>query len=155
MRLLWGLVHALQKVSKRMAQDLGVTGPQRLVLRVVGLFPGLSAGELAAILHVHPSTLTGVLQRLAAQKLIARGGDPSDRRRAVLHLTTRGALVNASHEGTVETAVGAALGGATPRHRDAARQLLEALTTQLEGGPRASGRKTKALRRAAASRPRR
>ena len=57
MQLLWAVVHGLDKASKRMSAEIGVTGPQRLVLRVVGLFPGLSAGDLAAILHVHPSTL--------------------------------------------------------------------------------------------------
>jgi DNA-binding MarR family transcriptional regulator len=63
MQLLGSVAHGLEKTSKRMAGDFGITGPQRLALRVVGLFPGVSAGELAAILRVHPSTLTGVLQR--------------------------------------------------------------------------------------------
>jgi excinuclease UvrABC ATPase subunit len=72
MRLLWALVHQLQRRSKRMSIELGVTGPHRLVLRVVGLFPGASAGTLAQILHVHTSTLTGVLQRLARQRLLRR-----------------------------------------------------------------------------------
>lgn len=67
MRLLWAVVHGLDKASRRMARHVGVTGPQRLVLRVVGLFPGVSAGDVAAVLHVHPSTLTGVLRRLVAQ----------------------------------------------------------------------------------------
>jgi hypothetical protein len=58
MQLLWAVVHGLERISKRMAGDIGVTGPQRLVLRVVGLFPGMSAGDLATVLHVHPSTLT-------------------------------------------------------------------------------------------------
>lgn len=57
MQLLWAVVHGLERTSKRMILDVGVTGPQRLVLRVVGLYPGVSAGELATILHVHPSTL--------------------------------------------------------------------------------------------------
>ena len=70
MRLIWALVHALQSASKRMATKVGMTGPQRLVIRIVGQRPGLSAGELAEILHVHPSTLTGVLQRLGQRGLI-------------------------------------------------------------------------------------
>ena len=64
MRLLWSIEHSLQRMSKRMEADLGITGPQRLVLRVVGQFPGLSAGELARIVRLHPSTITGILQRL-------------------------------------------------------------------------------------------
>ena len=39
MQLLWGVVHGLEKVSKRMSAEIGVTGPQRLALRVIGLFP--------------------------------------------------------------------------------------------------------------------
>lgn len=68
MQLLWAVVHGLQRTSKRMAGEIGVTGPQRLVLRVVGLLPRLSAGDLATVLRVHPSTLTRVLQRLVAQR---------------------------------------------------------------------------------------
>src|SRR5688572_10921067 len=64
MRLLWAVDHALQQRSKQMLQTHGITGPQRLVLRVVGRYPGIAAGELANVLHVHPSTLTGVLKRL-------------------------------------------------------------------------------------------
>jgi MarR family transcriptional regulator, organic hydroperoxide resistance regulator len=70
LELLWAVAHGLERTSKRMTRDLGVTGPQRLVLRVVGLFPGMSAGELAGILHVHASTLTGVLRRLETQGLL-------------------------------------------------------------------------------------
>jgi DNA-binding MarR family transcriptional regulator len=94
MQLLWAVVHGLEKTSKRMAGDIGITGPQRLALRVVGLLPGVSAGDLAATLHVHPSTLTGVLRRLTRQRLLQRDDDPRDRRRALLRLTARGSRVN-------------------------------------------------------------
>jgi DNA-binding MarR family transcriptional regulator len=58
----------------------GVTGPQRLVLRMVGRFPGIAAGRLSEILHVHPSTLTGILKRLEARELLQRKADPRDAR---------------------------------------------------------------------------
>src|SRR5512146_1996532 len=61
MRLIWGISHGLQSTSKRMEAQLGITGPQRLVVRIVGRCPGVSARELAHTLHLHPSTLTGVL----------------------------------------------------------------------------------------------
>ena len=64
MRRLWALDHALQSISKRMETTLGLTGPQRLVIRIVGHSPGISAGKLAELMHVHHSTLTGVLGRL-------------------------------------------------------------------------------------------
>jgi MarR family transcriptional regulator, organic hydroperoxide resistance regulator len=131
MQLLWAVVHGIESTSKRMAGEIGVTGPQRLVLRVVGLFPGISAGDLAAELHVHPSTLTGVIQRLVEQRLLARTNDPDDRRRAVLSLTARGARVNAVRQGTVEAAIADALDGVSDRDRAATRRVLDRLAAQL------------------------
>src|SRR5512146_2700458 len=87
LRLLWAVDHGLQSASKRMAQSLGVTGPQRLVIRIVGRVPGISPRRLAEGLHVHPTTLTGVLTRLVDHGLLARRGDASDRRRMILTLT--------------------------------------------------------------------
>jgi DNA-binding MarR family transcriptional regulator len=149
MQLLWAVVHGLQRISKRMTGEIGVTGPQRLVLRVVGLFPGMSAGDLATVLHVHPSTLTGVLQRLVAQRLLSRSDDPGDRRRAVLHLTRRGVAVNAARQGTVEAAIGKALDGISDRDRSATKRVLERLASHLEpAAPRETAPRSRARSRA-------
>ena len=95
MRLLWAVAHGLESTSKRMGTELGVTGPQRLVLRLIGHYSRLSPGDLAQLLHVHPSSLTGVLGRLEQSKLLARRRDPSDGRRAILSLTAKGRALNA------------------------------------------------------------
>lgn len=132
MQLLWAVVHGLEKLSKRMTKQMGVTGPQRLVLRVVGLCPGVSAGQLAAILHIHPSTLTGILQRLVVRRLLLRISDSSDRRRAVLRLTPSGARINAVSRGTVERAVSDAMNGISRGDRLATRRVLENLFRYLD-----------------------
>jgi DNA-binding MarR family transcriptional regulator len=146
MQLLWAVVHGLERTSKHMSGEIGVTGPQRLVLRVVGLFPGLSAGDLATVLHVHPSTLTGVLQRLVAQRLLARAHDPDDRRRAVLRLTRRGARANATREGTVEQAIAEALDGVGRRDRLATRRVLERLALHLEPSSKQEAARARGVR---------
>ena len=64
MRALWAVDHALRSASKRMKNRVGLTGPQRLAVRIVGRFPNATAGEITKVLHVHPSTLTGILARL-------------------------------------------------------------------------------------------
>jgi DNA-binding MarR family transcriptional regulator len=149
MQLLWAVVHGLERSSKGMAADLGVTGPQRLVLRVVGLFPGMSAGELAAVLHVHPSTLTGVLQRLVAQRMLLRVADAGDRRRAVLRLAPGGARINARRRGTIEAAVAGALAEARPADRRAARRVLQGLADHLGANAAALTIRAKTARSAA------
>ena len=115
-----------------MSVDIGVTGPQRLVLRVVGLAGRLSPGELAATLHVHPSTLTGLLERLSAQRLILREVDPRDRRRAILRLSSQGRRVNSARTGTAEKTVEDALVHVTPSDRAAMTRVLQQLTRALE-----------------------
>jgi DNA-binding MarR family transcriptional regulator len=99
MRLIWALDHALQKASKRMKAMAGVTGPQRLVIRIVARFPGIPAGRIAELLHVHPSTLTGILKRLERQGLIRRRPDPKDRRRAFLGITEKARWIDAGRRG--------------------------------------------------------
>lgn len=105
MKTLWNVAHGMQSRSKRMEQTLGVTGPQRLALRILGRNKAMTPGDLAAELCVHPSTLTGVLRRLESRKLITRVVDKDDRRKAHLMLTSAGKKLDASQAGTVEAAV--------------------------------------------------
>jgi DNA-binding MarR family transcriptional regulator len=131
MQQLWELTHALQVASKRMARTLGITGPQRLVLRVVGQVPGIAARDLAATLGLHPSTLTGVLDRLERQKFLVRTVDPVDRRRARFALTAKGRLVDAARKGTVEAAIKRGLARATPATVAGTRRMLSLIVVEL------------------------
>lgn len=131
MRLLWILDHGLQSMSKRMSRNLGITGPQRLVIRIVGRFPGISAGKLANVLCIHPSTLTGILQRLEGRGVIYRKQDPCDGRRALLSLTKKGRGFDALRTGTVEAAVRRALSKVAGDKIVSAREVLEALGAEL------------------------
>jgi MarR family transcriptional regulator, organic hydroperoxide resistance regulator len=132
MRVLWAVDHALQSTSKWMEVRLGITGPQRLVIRMIGCFPGISAGALANLLHVHPSTLTGVLRRLSDRGAIRRSADPYDSRRALFWLTARGRRVDRLRSGTVEAAITRALGRASMRNVAAARGMLSRVAFELD-----------------------
>ena len=109
MRLLWSVEHGLQSTSKRMEASLGITGPQRLVLRIVSQRPGLSPGEVARIVHLHPSTITGILQRLVKKGLLRRERDSNDHRRIRLRSQAAAREFVAASTGTVESAVTRAL----------------------------------------------
>ncbi len=132
LRALWALDHALQSASKRMESTLGVTGPQRFVIRMIGRFPGISAGEVSSLLHVHPSTLTGVLKRLEQRGLVVRRSDPADARRALLELTAKGRRVDAIRSGTVEGAARKALARLTDGSMRQTRVVAEAITAELD-----------------------
>ena len=131
MRLLWAVDHALQSASKRMESTHGVTGPQRLVVRIVGRFPGIAAGRVAEILHVHPSTLTGILKRLEQRGILQRRSDPRDARRALFGLTPKGKKIDTVKTGTVEQAVRRVL-ARDPALIAAAQQMLASLSEELD-----------------------
>ncbi|WP_437786333.1 MarR family winged helix-turn-helix transcriptional regulator [Sorangium sp. So ce1097] len=132
MKLLWAVDHGLQSTSKRMEAKMGVTGPQRLVIRIVGRYPGISAGQLADIMQLHPSTLTGVLKRLQERGIIERRVDPNDGRRALLGLTPRGRELDSLRTGTVEAAVRQALKAMPRRKLEAAQDVLAAVAEALQ-----------------------
>ncbi len=131
MRLLWGIEHGLQSASKRMETAIGVTGPQRLVLRVVAKFPGVSAGELAHIVRLHPSTVTGILQRLVQKKFLTRDVDPADTRRVRLSIRAAARTFTRQSRGTVESAVARALAGVPAPDVVKARGVLAAIAKEL------------------------
>ncbi|HTV02145.1 MAG TPA: MarR family transcriptional regulator [Luteitalea sp.] len=154
MQSLWAVVHRMERLSKRMGARTGVTGPQRLVVRLIHLYPGIGAGELAATLHLHPSTLTGLLKRLETQGLLSRHVDPADGRRIVLRVTRRGATVATGRAGTVEGAVAAVTESAPTGQTAHVQAFLGALAVRLDhemgrGAPRHRAR----ARRSRADRP--
>ena len=134
MRILWSIEHGLQRMSKRMETELSITGPQRLVLRVVARFPDISAGELAHIVQLHPSTITGIVQRLAGRRLLVRTRDPGDSRRARLRLRPRALRYTRSSAGTVERVVRDALEAAGAANVRAARKVLAEVARRLNAG---------------------
>ncbi len=66
-----------------------VLGINRTDLRVLGtLLSGpLTAGQVAAAVHLSPAAATTAIQRLVARGYLSREPDPEDRRRAVVALT--------------------------------------------------------------------
>ena len=138
LQLLWDVSHELESISKRMRATVGVTGPQRLVLRLVAHYDRPSPGELARALRVHPSSLTGVLRRLERAGLIRRAPDPADGRRALVSLTVKGQRLNDRQEGTAESAVRRALKALGQGRTTAARAVLRKVAAELaaeSGGP--------------------
>jgi DNA-binding MarR family transcriptional regulator len=132
MRVLWAMDHELQRASKRLTRDLGITGPQRLALRTIARAPGLSPQDVAAALYLHKSTVSGILKRLEDQRLLYRAVDPSDKRRARLHLTAQGESLSNSKGPTIERAVQHVLADRPEHSVDAARLLLTAIAAQLQ-----------------------
>jgi MarR family transcriptional regulator, organic hydroperoxide resistance regulator len=132
LRRLWRLNHALEKLSSRINQRLGVTAQQRLVIRCVGRYPGVTAGQLAGLLHIDPGTASATLKRLEEKRLIERRRDPRDKRRVALGLTARGRQIDRPTEGTPESAAQRMLAEMTDAEAIRVTTTLERFTKLLE-----------------------
>ena len=89
---------AAQQVSRRAREKLApyeVTPTQYAVLKVLWEQDGRSAAELTARLLIDSATITGVVDRLEAARLLERRADREDRRIQRLYLTEAGLSLRA------------------------------------------------------------
>lgn len=68
----------------------GITPVQYAALQTVGNAPGIDQRTLAGTIGLDTSTVAGVIDRLEARGLLARGTSPNDRRVRLLTLTAEG-----------------------------------------------------------------
>lgn len=131
LQALWALDHALNVSSRNMVQRLGVTGPQRLAIRLLGSSPGTTPGDLARTLKLHPGTVTGILRRLEVRGVVQRAADPRDGRRVLFRLTRAGQSLDAPDPSTIEAAVERVVRRFPGRELAVARRVLVALEEEL------------------------
>lgn len=117
------MVHALDTFSREVEGRFGLTAPQLWALWELGQGP-LALKDLAARLQVHPSTLVGVIDRLAARGLVSRTQDPVDRRRVSIALTQAGAALR---DGAPHPAQGRLLHGLRAMKAGEVAELHQAL----------------------------
>ena len=128
---LWELGHGLNQTSKAMLGRHGVTGPQRLVLRVAQRSEPVGLAELARVLRLHPASVTRLARSLERRKFLRRVRHPTDRRRLMVELGPAGRQVVRRRAGTVESAVRAALDAASPADVEATLRVLRELAGRL------------------------
>ena len=92
-RLICPLYRALSSINSyfdRRCQEQNLSAAEGKALGILGAQPGLSISALGQALGLKPSTLTSVLDRLSARRMIERQPHPDDRRSFVITLTESG-----------------------------------------------------------------
>ena len=80
----------IQDYSREVSGSFGITGPQLWALKTIAEHESLPLGELSRKMYLHPSTVTGVVDRLEAKGYAARDRDRGDRRVVRVRLTDAG-----------------------------------------------------------------
>ncbi len=90
LRSLRRIMRAIDLHSRHLAASFGLTGPQLVCLRTLGLRDGMTPSELAKEVELSQATVTGIVDRLESRKLVTRLRDDRDRRRVFVRLTAGG-----------------------------------------------------------------
>ncbi len=96
LRVLQALRQIIRAVDLHSRQLLGqheITGPQLITLLTVEEYEPVTASAIAGHIHLSPSTVIGILDRLETKGLIRRDRDLKDRRLVQISLTEQGKVL--------------------------------------------------------------
>jgi DNA-binding MarR family transcriptional regulator len=90
MQSLRRIFKAIEDYSHEVSEKFGITGPQLWALKTISQNESLSLSDLSERMYLHPSTITGVIDRLEKKGYVRRNRDQVDRRVIYVQLTTEG-----------------------------------------------------------------
>ena len=126
------LFRAIHEYSKAIQRKSGLSGPQVWALTILKAEAGLSARELAARMFVHPSTVTGIVNRLVRKGAITRTVDSKDRRGVRLSATRSGGQILKTTPPPVQVGLTRALAALPPRRLRDLRTSLARIAHETE-----------------------
>lgn len=99
------------ELRERLRKEFAITLPQFDVMAALARKEdGMTMTELSRMLMVSNGNVTGIIDRLAAEKLVLRQAPANDRRSFIVRLTPKGAaqfaVVARAHEGWVDELLG-------------------------------------------------
>jgi DNA-binding MarR family transcriptional regulator len=84
------IVRSIDIHSRKLSTQSDITVPQLISLLAIMNNSPLTIASLSKEVHLSPSTLVGVIDRLERKKLVIRERDNIDRRKVLIHITDQG-----------------------------------------------------------------
>ena len=131
------LVHTLHAASRDTERRIGVTGAQLFVLTQLRVSPTLSINALAERTMTHQSTVSVVVQRLVARKLVKKIRSAQDGRRVELTLTPAGIAMLRRAPEVMQQRLASAIARMPPDERSRLTRGISELIASLGGDPNA------------------
>jgi DNA-binding MarR family transcriptional regulator len=110
------LLRAVYLDAARMNRLYGVTGQQGLILRSLHNSGSASSVDLSRLLHVSPSNMTGLIDRLEKKNLVVRARKEGDRRITMIELTEAGKALGKKLPDPLEMKLESKLADLDPDH---------------------------------------
>lgn len=124
---LYAATNLLNRLYGPVLAKLGLTYPQYLVMLVLWEEEPQTVGALGARLHLDSGTLTPLLKRMEAAKLVTRQRDADDQRRVLIALTEAGRALRQQAAHVPETISG----GYKPEGIETLRESVKTLVAIL------------------------
>jgi len=108
MQSLRRIIRAIESHSQTLSQQHQVTGPQLACLLALR-GEGLTTTKLAQTVFLSPSTVVGIVDRLAEKELVSRQRSSRDRRQVLISLTDAGVQLTQSAPSPLQQTLSAGL----------------------------------------------
>jgi DNA-binding MarR family transcriptional regulator len=82
-----------RRLTKELARQVDLTGPQLTVLKMLEGLGDLSLSELSERIRAQNSTVTGIIDRMERESLVVRTRSTEDRRVVKIKLTDKGSKI--------------------------------------------------------------
>jgi len=82
-----------RRLTKGLARQFGLTGPQLTVIKILEQLGDLSLSSLSGRIRARNSTVTGIIDRMEREDLVRRERSEVDRRMVLIRLTRKGAAL--------------------------------------------------------------
>ena len=126
---------AVARAARAALAPHGVTPVQFAILKVLWQRDGLSGAELGARLVLDSATVTGLVERMVTAGLLERRPDPGgDRRMSRIHLTDRGAALQAPLDAAMDAVNARFVDALGPQRAERLWRDLEAVAGMAEKG---------------------
>jgi DNA-binding MarR family transcriptional regulator len=79
-----------RRITKGLASQFGLTGPQLTVIKLLETFENLSLSSLSERIRAQNSTVTGIIDRMERESLVRRARSTADRRVVHISLSEKG-----------------------------------------------------------------
>ena len=84
------VMRAVDIHSRRLERELGLSGPQLVLMHALASLGEVPMGRLAREVHVSQATVSALVDRIEAKGLVARARSLQDGRRVMVQLTSAG-----------------------------------------------------------------
>lgn len=84
------IIRAIDLHSKKLERDSGLTGPQLLIMQLIGSHGEITSSVIAREVSLSQATVTSILDRLERKGLLQRIRSTADKRKVIVSLTDEG-----------------------------------------------------------------